>query len=200
MIIKHTTVLFICFVLLAFFGADTVFAQYTDDVSINAVVSVCEIEITAKPEKRIPTVNNWSTQLYVDVYDASDNQLVMSYTDMSNAQGVAHTDVCALGFAPLPGTYNFSIRGFSHLIKDFSGITTFSDRPVTFIDFVGATNTRLLAGEVSGSFNNAINGLDLSAVVARLYSTDLKTDLNRDGRVNALDLSNLIFNLYRSGD
>ena len=58
----------------------------------------------------------------------------------------------------------------------------------------------LKAGDAQEDKDDFINGLDISAIVRALYTSDLNSDLNRDGQVNALDLSITIINIYQSGE
>ena len=61
-------------------------------------------------------------------------------------------------------------------------------------------NKDLLAGAISIVYNNFINALDLSVMMNELFSNDVKADLNQDGLVNSLDLSNQIYNFYDFGE
>jgi hypothetical protein len=62
------------------------------------------------------------------------------------------------------------------------------------------TGNKLLAGDTGSTNDNYINSLDLSTLVEKFYTADNKNDLNQDGIVNSLDLSNQIFNLFKTGD
>ncbi len=167
------------------------------DVQINAIVPSCLLGITVYPEKRIPPVNNWGTILTVNIYD-STNSLFGTFTTTTNSQGQSLTDLCALGMTPLPGTYTFYLRGYSHLRKVFPSIDSFENHE-TDIDFSSGGEV-LLAGETSNIFDNKINSLDLSTQIVKLYTSDYKNDLNQDGKVNSLDISNTIYNFFKTGD
>lgn len=168
-----------------------------DDVVVTASVPSCIIEITARPEDRIPVVNNWSTLLNVDVRTLTEST-VANFSGNSNNQGTLTYNLCANSQNVPSGTYNFYIRGFSHLRKKFPNVTSFTNysSSVSFI----ALSQYLTAGETSIVFDNFINGLDLSTQVIALGTGDIKNDLNRDGLVNALDLSITVKNLYELGD
>jgi hypothetical protein len=171
--------------------------QVDDDVQVGAVVSACQFELTVYPEKRIPATGNWSTQLTVDIYNTSD-VYQDSFTATSNSLGVANVDICAQGVNLPPGNYNFRIRGFSHLRREFANYPAFQNQ-FTSIDFTTGSEV-LFAGETSNVYDNYINSLDLSTQINALYSASVKNDLNRDGVVNSLDISNTLFNFFDTGD
>ena len=68
------------------------------------------------------------------------------------------------------------------------------------VDFTEGETFRVLAGDVHVTKDNYVNGLDISATVMTLYTSDLHADLNQDTQVNGLDLSILVVNLYKWGD
>ncbi len=167
-----------------------------DDVQVEALVGSCIVELTVYPEKRIPVAGNWGTDLTVDIYDAGDVYLD-SYTTSSNALGVATEDVCAQGVYLSTGVYNFYIRGFSHLRKRYAGYNAFAT-PISNVDVTA--DGPMLAGETSVVYDNYINSLDISTQINALYSGSIKNDLNRDSKVNSLDLSNTITNFFTAGE
>jgi len=183
--------------LVALSPAYKVEAQSTANVNVNAIVPGCELDVTAKPEKRIPPVNNWDTVLQVNIY-RSDNSLLFSTTVNTDNLGKAKLDLCSKGIYPVNGNYNFCIRGYSHLSKYYPNTPAFTNY-ATYIDF-SANNKVLLAGETSIIYDDFVNSLDLSVLIKNLYTADYKSDLNQDSSVNALDISNLITNFYLPGD
>ncbi len=167
-----------------------------EDVQVQAEVGSCIVELTVYPEKRIPAVGNWGTDLIVDIYSSTDTYLD-SYITTSNSLGVATEDVCDQGVFLSTGTYNFYIRGLSHLRNKYAGYTAFN----TTTSIVNVTaDGELLAGETSVVYDNYINSLDISTQINALYSSAIKQDLNRDTRVNSLDLSNTIINFFTPGE
>lgn len=172
--------------------------QVSEDVEVTATVGACILELTVKPEKRIPPVGNDQTELTVDIYDNS-NTLVGTVTGNSNNVGVATMDICDQGLALTPGTYNFKVRGLSHLRKDFGDYFAFS-LAVTQLDLSNGGTEQLLAGETSVIYDNYINSLDISTQINALYTSDNKNDLNQDSTVNSLDISNTIYNFYLAGE
>lgn len=168
-----------------------------DNVDVSVSVPGCVLELTVKPEKRIPATNNWDTILNVEVY-RSNNTLLKAFTTNTDTTGKSTIDLCDLGAVPVPDTYNFYLKGYSHLRKKFASVTTFQNYYNT-VDFTTG-GIKLLAGEVSPADDNYINIFDFSAQVKKLYTNDYKTDLNQDGIVNSLDISNTIYNFYKTGD
>jgi len=167
----------------------------SDDLSVSATVKISTIHIYARPEKRIPPVNNWQTVSQVYVYDCSNNQLLYNYSDVPfDLFGHATITIPDTDFTE-PGNYLFTIKGFSHITQQFEcvSITT----PQVTLNF---TYDLLLAGDTSEIQDDYINGLDISETINAFYGTDNKNDLNQDGKVNSLDMSNIIYNLQLYGD
>lgn len=171
----------------------------TGSVTVSAQVFGCYILIRVYPEKRIPQIGNWSNQMFVDVFNSGDTLLTTLDITSNNLGFSPPIDMCAiLGTPPGPGTYAMRVKGLSHLRMRFPSVSAFTTVQTLF-DLVNL-RPPLLAGETSIVFDNFINGLDLSTQVNELYTGDVKNDLNRDGIVNSLDLSNTIFNLYVFGE
>lgn len=167
-----------------------------EDVEIGANVNGCVLEIIILPERRVPATNNWSTELNVDI--RSGGVSVVNFTAVSNSSGYSATNLCNLGIFPPAGNYDYYIRGFSHLQRVFPNLASFN--------FFGtyhnlsATGKQLLAGETSPVFDNRVNSLDISTQIKALYTADNKNDLNHDGVVNGLDVSNSIYNFWMTGE
>ena len=160
--------------------------------------SLCTSVFKAYPEKRIPRIGNWSTDIISDVYVVNGSKLATG-TATSDSQGIYTIDYCALGYTLFPGNYDFYVKGFSHLEKKFANTPAFDVDGPSITDFTTGSR-QLFAGETSMVFDNKINSLDLSTQIRLLYSADIKNDLNRDTKVNSLDLSNTVWNLYMLGD
>lgn len=167
------------------------------DVDIIATVSPCILNLTVYPEKRIPTTLNWGTNINLLIKDPF-NTPIANVSFFTNNSGQGTVDLCAQNIFLSPGSYNLGVKGFSHLNKNFNNIVGFNTFTTNVIKIDLAD--KLLAGEVSVIVDNYINSLDLSYLVNKLYTFDLKADLNRDDIVNSLDLSNQVYNLYTFGD
>lgn len=168
-----------------------------EDVIVTASVPVCSLQLTARPADRIPPIGNWGTYLNVSVTNLTDQHL-FAFGGNSDNQGTINYDLCDNGVSVVPGTYNFYIRGLSHLRKKFPAVQTFTNYNSSVI--FAAPSQYLIAGETSEVYDNFINGLDISTQVVSLYTDDEQDDLNQDGVVNALDLSVTVKNLYAQGD
>lgn len=170
-----------------------------DSLTVTATVEGCFILIRVYPEKRIPIIGNWSNQMEIDIYDANSIFLTSVNLTSNNLGFSPPIDMCTLlGSSPGIGQYILRVKGLSHLRQRFPPVTSFTTVQTLF-DLVNL-EPPLLAGETSIIFDNFINGLDLATQVDRIYTGDIKNDLNRDGLVNSLDLSNTIFNLYVFGE
>ncbi len=163
--------------------------------SVSASIPTCTLIVNVKPEKRIPRIGNWDTILTVEVATTS-NITLRTFTFPTNTQGEGSFDLCGNGIYFPPGTYNFKVRGFSHLRKVFENIPAFnstSEFSVTFTE-------EMLAGETSIVYDNYINMMDFVTQIEQLYTADYKNDLNQDGLVNSLDFANTITNFYLNGE
>jgi len=167
------------------------------DLQTSARVGWCLLSITVYPEKRIPSVNNWGAILDVTIY-RSDNSVFAGFTTTTDNQGYSLINLCDMGYSPEPGNYNFHLRSHSHLRRYYANISAFNTDQ-TDINF-SADGSRLLAGETSNVFDNKINSLDISTQIVNLYTSSYKNDLNQDSEVNSLDLSNTIHNFYLIGE
>lgn len=170
----------------------------SEDVNVITQIYGCILNLTAKPEKRIPAINNWSAELTVEIYTSSNTYLGNFVTNTDNF-GQATVNICNEGFQ-LSGSanYNFYIKGQSNLKKLFSNLPAF-EFATTTIDYTPGS-VRLINGETSNVYDNKINTLDISTQVTKIGTSDVKNDLNRDGEVNVLDLSNTITNFNLTGD
>ncbi len=167
------------------------------DIGIDADVYGCDLTLTIHPEKRLPASNNWATDLSISIYDGL-GVLKGTATGTSDNAGTLSMDLCSEGIYLVSGTYTFKVRGTSHLRKAFDPVASFDIYSNTIDLSIGGDE--LLAGETSLVFDNYINSLDLATQIKRLYSSDSVTDLNRDGTVNSLDISNTLYNLFVAGD
>jgi hypothetical protein len=200
----YKTFIFTLLALIAFISIDfhqgnnsQVKAQISENVTVTAAVYSCTLSINVKPEKRIPVINNWDTEIDVEIYN-SGGTFLGDFNAPTDNMGNATVNICAEGILITGGTYDFYIKGFSHLRMHFDNYVGFGTQQTT-IDF-SSSGQRLFAGETSVIYDNFINTLDLSTQIVKMETADVKNDLNQDGEVNALDISNTITNYLLSGD
>jgi hypothetical protein len=189
----------ICVVISAPFATRLQAGSLTDDdqTHVEAVVSGCTLSIRVYPEKRIPPVNNWGTFLTLEIRDTNGTLLFSEGSLPTNNQGLGQMSICGSGFTPLPGNYNFRLRGYSHLWKQYLNVPAFQTQDAE-VDLTGYPP--LWASEISPVLDNFINGLDVSNIANSMYTNDYAADLNQDGSVNSLDISIFMSNIYRTGD
>ena len=167
-----------------------------EEVTVTAFVGAKEIRFKVYPEKRIPLVNNWSTVTDVTLQNCSNLDSIQFNGIVTNNLGEG-TLILPLTPPVLNDNYRFMIKGLSHLRRIYNCY------PISMMfEYFDLTkeNKDLLAGEISIVYNNFINALDLSVMMNDLFSNDVKADLNQDGLVNSLDLSNQIYNFYDFGE
>lgn len=165
-------------------------------VTVSAVLRVQNIEFTVYPEKRIPPTNNWGTQAELTFASCNSN-FTKSYPAVpTNNQGTGTLNIPIND--PLPGDdYSIYVTGLSHLRE---GYNCYNINTTDVAIDLTAEGKELLAGETSVNFDNYINALDMSKLINDLFSGDNISDLNQDGKVNSLDYSNQLYNIYESGD
>lgn len=155
---------------------------------------VVELNVIGYPEKRFPSQGNWSLPVRLNLYNAGTANLVSSFNLTTDDQGRVSIPTDTLP----QGDYKFVLKGLSHLSKR---IDVLNYRGVDLlVDFTFGGAAYLLGGDVHASKDDYVNGLDLSALVLRLYSPFADADLNKDSYVNALDLSIVVKNLFLFGD
>ena len=167
----------------------------TGTVNVTTTVKTNTIYFKVYPERRIPAINNWSNNYSVSIQNCTTNQTT-TFTNVNTlANGIGTLDSSSDDISN--GQYSFIVRGNSDLTKKFD--CTSIDSIEANVDLT-INNQVLKAGEISSVFDNYINSLDLGAMMGDFRSNTLKSDLNRDGQVNSLDLSNLVDNLFVAGD
>lgn len=174
------------------------YAQPQQDITVTTNVQACLLDIIARPEQRVPAINNWDSSSVVFDILTNTNTTLASFTQATNNQGLTTYDFCANLIFPSQGTYKFYVRALSHLRKRFTGVSAFNTYHDT-INLTGASNF-LVAGEVSNVFDNKINSLDLAYISSRMGTGDDKADLNQDGIVNSLDVNIARGNQLKVGD
>lgn len=151
------------------------------------------INLTAIPEKRIPTTGNNGTLLTVEVRSPGSTTPLFTRTVVTSSGGTYSGLTVALS----PGTYDITAKGYSHLrVKKANQVLT----NASTIDFTAANTSPMLSGDVNGaSGDNKVNGIDLTQIVSGLTNYNVRYDLNRDTRVNGIDLTNAVSNLNLTG-
>lgn len=101
--------------------------------------------------------------------------------------------------APLgPGVYDAGFKGNGYLRTVLTALPLGVSGSVA--DFTRGGAYLLQGGDVHYSSDNAVNSLDLSAMLAKISTGFALTDLNADATVNAMDLNILLNNLGERGD
>ncbi len=151
------------------------------------------INFIATPEKRIPSTGNKGTLVTVEVRDPGSTTALFSRTVNTGSGGTYSGMTIAL----YNGTYDITAKGYSHLrIKKSSQILS---NGIT-IDFTAAGSSPLLSGDVNGSNgDNVVSSADLTEILTGLSAYNVRYDLNRDGRINGMDLTNAVSNLDATG-
>lgn len=167
----------------------------TGTVTVTTTVKTNKIYFKVYPERRIPAINNWSNSYSITLENCASGQ-TYSFTDINtSSNGIGELDTSSQDIAN--GQYHFIVQGYSHLRKVFDCTAINSVEPN--IDLT-INNQLLLAGEISSDLDNYVNSLDIGEMMNNYRTADIKADLNRDGKVNSLDLSNLVDNLFVAGD
>ena len=167
------------------------------DVVVTAYVRIQKIHFKIYPEKRIPRTGNWNTMMNVTLQDCNNDNNIYSYSNIiTTSQGTG--TIIVSNSEPLNSRdYRFFITGLSHLRRKSNCYTINKIEQMIDLTLEGK---ELLAGEVSNHHENYINSLDMSVLVKKLYTSDTKSDLNQDSKINSLDYSNQIYNFFKAGD
>lgn len=172
------------------YGADS------NTVSISAYVKTAYVKFRVYPEKRIPRIGNWGTYVDLVLKNCTNNKTYTFKNIQTDSQGYGQIPIDS-SIVLWDGPYRWYVRGISHLNMKFNCYS--AENLGNFVDLT-KEGQELLAGEVSVIYDNYINALDMSVLVKNIYKNNYISDLNQDGKVNSLDFSNQIFNLYTLGD
>ncbi len=175
------------------YGTTLYFVGGENQVLITAKVNSTLI-IKVYPEKRIPATGNWQNQNIIEIRQVGSTVPIVSQVIAMNTIGDGTMASIDVNLVPT-GSYDFAIKGYSHLRKIYTATVGTAE---VNLNFTGP-GQELLAGDTSVVEDNFVNSLDLSQISINLYSTNIRNDLNRDTEVNSLDLSNMSYNLYLSG-
>ncbi len=169
-------------------------AQNQREIDVRASVTVKTIAYKAYPEKRIPSVNNWGTISKVELLDClTQNTLYTFLSINSNSSGIGqiHIEEGVPG-----GSYILAVKGASHL-RQISNCNLFLSQ-YAFVDLT-IDQLFLRAGSISVIPDNYINSFDILEIIKNANTNYYFSDLNLDGKVNSIDMSILLSNLYQHG-
>ena len=168
----------------------------SNTVNINAYIKTSLLRFRVFPEKRIPRINNWHTISSVVLRNCTNNKTYTFNNVPIDGQGYGELTIDET-IVVYDGPYRWYVKGYSHLNRKYNCYAM--DIAKNFVDLT-KEGKELLAGEVSVIDDNYINALDMSVLVNKMFVNDYSTDLNQDTKVNSLDFSNQIFNIYLFGD
>lgn len=170
-------------------------AQADSSISVSvSVITNMLINVTAIPEKRIPSTGNDATSLKIEVRNPGSTTALTSTTVTTSANGTASN----VSLNVNAGTYDVTGKGYSHLRRKKSNVALIN---AFSLDFTDTGTNKLLSGDVNSTDgDNKVNGIDLTLIVNALTTSDGRTDLNQDTLVNGIDLTNAVSNLTLTGD
>lgn len=163
----------------------------------NSVVISGQINYNLKfrvyPEKRVPSFGNFSNVYLLQIINPITNTVVYQKSGVvANNNGEFEELILS---QDLPhGIYKVRIKGISHLSKDFNNVQIKSN--TNFYNFTLGGNF-LLAGDTSVIEDDLINSLDISRLEKTLFTNISRSDLNKDGYVNSLDISIQAYNINK---
>lgn len=147
--------------------------------------------VTLLPERRFPFPDNLSNEYSIDIRKSGSLIPLVSQNIVTDGKGNGTLNPVDLGTLK-PDEYDIAVKGFSHLRE------VYPRQPFLYHKYNFNLLPSLRAGDTFT--DNLVNVMDLHYSDRKLYSEDRKSDLNRDGLVNSLDISNVAFNYYDTGD
>jgi hypothetical protein len=177
-------------------------SSYSISSSVPCESSQVTFNIRVAPEKRIPIngLNLFENTVIVKIFSVGGSSLLyQTPAPLSLDQdGYSATTITA----PLAsGNYDIIVKTNQHLSKKYTNILI--PPGLNTLDLTNSLANFLKAGDVNITENlgdNTINALDISKEINQLDTSSLQPDLNRDTKVNALDIGILLKNLGQSGD
>lgn len=165
----------------------------TTTVTASIDTSCLGVTIKITPENRIPPTGNNALEINVDIRQPNSQQSLYNLTlgTDNNGQGF----FCIPPGTISPGNYDVYVKGLSHLRRIFPQREFISDN--TTLDI---RNPVLWAGDSHPTSDNYVNSMDISYEILKIYTSDLRADLNRDSIVNSLEFPTLLSHLYQYGD
>lgn len=169
-------------------------SSQSEAVRVTASVDYCPT-LYITPEKRIPPDHNKSLEVVVDIRPESSSTPIFTTTVTTDNEGKAV--ICPIPADLITATYyDVLVKGLSHLRRIFPH-QSFAGGAGFALDL---SSPLLLAGDSHPTADNYVNSMDVSYEITKLYTNDLRADLNRDTIVNSLEFPTLISHLYAYGD
>lgn len=163
-------------------------------VSVTVTVTPCDVDFMTRPQKRVTTAGgNLAETLVIEIINPATSDTITTSTVNSGSDGVATTPTCPYTYFTEGSSYDIAIKGASHLRRIYPG-KVFAGFPDVLVD---VSSPELIAGDTDlPAGDNDIDYDDIKQMSINMYSTaDMRNDLNRDGKVNSLDLAIMITNL-----
>lgn len=155
---------------------------------------VLGIDLIVIPEKRSPLVDNNDSHVTVEVRATGSTVPLFSALVDTDVDGEYHGLLTGLA----PGLYDVTAKAYSHLRRKLSNIALGDS--VT-VDFTAAGTDPVLCGDVNLLLgDNKVNSLDMTILVGQWFVNDERSDLNQDGIVNSIDMTNMVTNFNLEGD
>lgn len=145
------------------------------------------------PEKRTPSFGNFSNVYLLQIINPITNTIVYQKSGIVADNNGEFEEFIPSQYLP-HGIYKVRIKGISHLSKDFNNVQIKNN--TNFYNFTSGGNF-LLAGDTSVIEDDLINSLDISRLEKTLFTNILRSDLNKDGYVNSLDMSIQAYNINK---
>ncbi|PSO43911.1 MAG: hypothetical protein BRC22_03155 [Parcubacteria group bacterium QH_9_35_7] len=155
-----------------------------------------DLEILAEPEKRVN--GNKSLKFNLIMANPRANNITYTLNDMTSSTGKFSKKNVVM---PSGKDFVAVLKGRSHLAKRVVGVNVKKGKKLT-LDFTDQGNFKLLAGDVAGTGlkDNFVDVLDISSLLTMNNTSNKEGDLNRDGIVDALDISIILKNINKCGD
>jgi len=170
-----------------------VLAEVTTTVEVTLDGYGCVLTLNILPGGR---TDNFATQLTVQIFESSTQEFKGEFNLSTDNTGAGTINLCGQNILVEGGSYDFYIKGRSHLNELFADVTAFNNNSTVLV----LTNVELIAGETSVVYDNYINVLDLTTLLTNFEAASSVDDLNVDGEVNNLDVSIVLNNFYTEGD
>jgi len=162
-------------------GVDCGGAECTACFSVSGTAS-------ATPEGRSES-RNFSMDAQLQMYSTASSAVTGTDDFAMNAQGQGPFDV-----ANIPqGNYHIGLKGQGYLLKILRNLNVQTSADVANLNF-----NVLTAGDITG--DDVINALDIAKVIYEYATSTASSDLNKDGSVNAPDISMILGNYLHSGE
>ena len=155
-----------------------------------------QLDFIAVPEKRSPVTGNDDSHVTVEVRSPGSTVVLFSQTVDTDVDG-EHATLDLVGISP--GTYDLTAKAYSHLRRKKENVILGTG--ITNLDFTDAGTNKVLCGDVNlADGDNKVNSLDVTLLVADWFTADERIDLNQDGQVNSIDMTNMVTNFNQVGD